>query len=108
MYPGEKKIVSETNFEKVRDQKNFISIEIRIADNGQGISKEGLEKLFINFNKLDEHTNSNSNGTGLGLSICKKIIQQMGGNIQCKSEVGVGTEFTIYLNTRCKCILTKG
>ena len=49
-------------------------MEIRIVDNGQGISKEGLEKLFIDFNKLQEHTDSNSNGTGLGLSICKKII----------------------------------
>ena len=73
--------MSETNFDNPRDRKNFISIEIRIKDNGQGISKEGLEKLFINFNKLDEHTKSNSSGTGLGLSICKKIIQQMGGNI---------------------------
>ena len=50
-------------------------MEIRILDNGYGISKEGIDKLFINFNKLKEHTDSNSNGTGLGLSICKKIIE---------------------------------
>ena len=77
-------------------------MEIRILDNGQGISKEGLEKLFVNFNKLEEHTGSNSNGTGLGLSICKKIIEQMGGNIKCKSQVGKGTEFIVTLNTKCK------
>jgi signal transduction histidine kinase len=77
-------------------------MEIKIKDNGQGISEEGLKNLFVNFSKLDEHTKSNASGTGLGLSICQQIIKQMGGNITCKSELGVGSEFNITLNTQCK------
>ena len=61
-----------------------------------------MKNLFVNFSKLDEHAKSNSNGTGLGLSICLQIIKQMGGNITCKSELGVGSEFIITLNTQCK------
>ena len=47
---------------------------IIIEDNGVGISEENIEKLFKDFNKLDEHKNMNAKGTGLGLSICKKIV----------------------------------
>jgi signal transduction histidine kinase len=39
------------------------------------MSEEGVKKLFIDFNKLDENSQMNKQGTGLGLSICKKIIE---------------------------------
>ena len=44
---------------------------MNIIDNGSGISDEGVHKLFIDFNKLDENKEQNLGGTGLGLSICK-------------------------------------
>jgi len=46
-----------------------------VNDTGVGISEEGLENLFIDFNKLQENQDRNKVGTGLGLSICKKIIE---------------------------------
>ena len=46
-----------------------------MIDTGIGISKKGLENLFIDFGKLDENSKRNTQGTGLGLSICKNIIE---------------------------------
>ena len=66
----------------------FVSIQIRVQDTGVGISKEGLSKLFIDFNKLDENSQRNRQGTGLGLSICKKFIELMGGSVDVQSEPG--------------------
>ena len=51
------------------------NFQIRIIDSGDGITEEGLAKLFLDFGKLDENSNQNRLGTGLGLSICKKISQ---------------------------------
>jgi signal transduction histidine kinase len=55
------------------------------------MTQEGLEKLFIDFNKLDENSQRNKQGTGLGLSISKKIIEQMGGSVRVESKVGIGS-----------------
>ena len=68
-----------------------MQLQIIFEDNGAGISEENQDKLFANFNKLDEHKKMNAKGTGLGLSICKKIVEQMGGNITIKSKVDKGT-----------------
>ena len=46
-----------------------------IEDSGIGIAPENIDKLFVNFGKLDEHEQMNSVGTGLGLSICKMLIE---------------------------------
>jgi len=55
---------------------------VKISDNGEGISDEGLKKLFLNFQALEEHKKNNPTGTGLGLSICKQIIEKLGGKIK--------------------------
>ena len=53
------------------EEEYFVSLRLKIIDNGVGISEEGKSKLFIDFNKLDENCDRNQSGTGLGLSICK-------------------------------------
>ena len=58
-------------FEEKEDQTEFITQLLSIIDNGKGITKEGIQKLFGNFNKLDENKEQNIGGTGLGLAICK-------------------------------------
>ena len=63
-----------------------------------GISKENLNKLFLNFGKLADPSGSNKKGTGLGLSICKNLIEKMGGKVQVESEgIGKGTTFIIKM-----------
>ncbi|OGU34366.1 MAG: hypothetical protein A2068_14215 [Ignavibacteria bacterium GWB2_35_6b] len=84
------------NVEIVAENTNG-DVEIRIKDNGIGIKKEDLDKLF----KLDaHHTTPGTNaekGTGLGLIICKEFVEKNGGTIKIVSSPGNGTEFKIKL-----------
>lgn len=68
-------------------------IQISIQDSGKGISADNLDKIFDPFFT----TKGVGQGTGLGLSITYGIIQKHGGDIQVKSQIGVGTEFIIQL-----------
>ena len=72
-----------------------MQIKIIIEDNGIGVKKENIGKLFMDYNKLDEHKKMNTKGTGLGLSICRNIIHKMGGEVHVESTEGVGTKFII-------------
>ena len=67
--------------------------EIRISDNGPGISEENLKKIFLPFFTTKEV----GRGTGLGLSICYGIIDDHGGKIYAESELGHGATFIIKL-----------
>ena len=63
-------------------------MRLEIVDTGMGIKKESLDKLFMDFSRLDEHQAVNASGTGLGLSICKLIIEKMGGQVFADSTIG--------------------
>jgi two-component system NtrC family sensor kinase len=71
-------------------------VAIEIADNGKGIARENLTRIFDPFYT----TKAPGQGTGLGLSIAYKIVSQHGGQIDVLSEVGVGTTFVVSLPVR--------
>ena len=76
---------------------------MRIKDSGLGISKENINKLFLNFGKLADPSGCNKKGTGLGLSICKHLIEKMGGKVKGESEgEGKGTTFIIQMQAISK------
>ena len=68
-----------------------------MKDNGIGMSKEFAEHIFEPFTREETSTVSRIPGTGLGMAITKNIVDMMGGTIKVKSELGVGSEFTISL-----------
>lgn len=74
-----------------RKMKERDQIEIRISDNGRGIAKENLSKLF------DPFFTTRKDGTGLGLAIVHKIVENHKGEIEVKSEEDKGTTFSIFL-----------
>ncbi len=75
-------------------QSNFKFI---IKDNGVGMSKEYLPKIFEPFSQEDDTNTSRYGGSGLGLAITKNIVEMMNGTISADSEKGVGSKFTVTL-----------
>lgn len=72
-------------------------VEISITDTGVGVSEQDQTKLFGQFVQIENNDVTTQSGTGLGLAICFKFSQLMGGLITLKSELGVGSVFTITL-----------
>jgi len=71
------------------------SVDILIKDNGIGIEKKYLQRIFKPSKRL--HESSRYNGTGMGLALCRKIVERHGGKIAVESNRQTGTTFTITL-----------
>ena len=78
---------------KMSADKKFI--EVSVSDNGMGITKEDLPKLFTKFTQVGSH--SNISGTGLGLALSKELVELHGGKIWVESVIEKGTVFTFSL-----------
>ncbi len=72
-------------------------VTLTISDNGCGISKEDQAHIFERFYRCDKVRGRENGSSGLGLTICKSIVEMMGGRIDVKSELGVGSTFEITL-----------
>ena len=83
-----------------RTVKGSEQYEIRIKDNGIGMSPEFVKKIFSPFERERTSTVSRTQGTGLGMAITKNIVDMMGGTIEVQTEQGKGTEFIVRLPFR--------
>ena len=70
---------------------------IEVTDTGVGIKPESLEAIFDAYDQANKYTHRLYGGTGLGLSVCKSLVDLMGGYIEVDSAVGIGTTFTVLL-----------
>lgn len=80
-----------------KESDGFYYIKISVKDSGIGIPSEKLETIFDPFIQVSNDTARKYGGTGLGLTIIKKIITIMKGDIKVKSKLGVGTKFIVNL-----------
>lgn len=73
---------------------------ISVEDTGRGIKAEDIEKLFDQFQRLEEDRNTTTEGTGLGLAITKQIMELMGGKVIVQSVYGRGSKFSLSLDQK--------
>ncbi|MCL2209286.1 MAG: ATP-binding protein [Treponema sp.] len=70
---------------------------INVADSGQGMTEEQIERLFDEYSRFNEGANRSTEGTGLGMSIARKLINLMNGEIKIESKPGLGSSFKVRL-----------
>ncbi len=90
---GREKGTTEVSIENLIKNK----VIVRVTDNGEGISRENLTRLFERFFRVDKSGSRKEGGSGLGLSIVKHIIEAHDEKIYVESELGVGSEFSFTL-----------
>ena len=90
---GKEKGTTEVSVENLIKNK----VIVRVTDNGEGISKVNLRRLFERFFRVDKSGSRREGGSGLGLSIVKHIIEAHDEKIYVESELGVGSEFSFTL-----------
>ena len=86
--------------EKPSARDDFMTLQIRVSDNGIGISKEYVPYIFDAFTRERSSSESGIIGTGLGLRIVKSFVDLMNGDISVESEPGKGTCFTVEISCR--------
>lgn len=72
-------------------------ITFRVKDSGKGISEENQERIFDAFEQGDHDKLYGNSGSGLGLTICKSMVEMLGGELTVSSQEGIGTEFSFVL-----------
>ena len=91
------KILLSVKQPEIDDEHGIAKTEIRIKDEGCGISKDFIERIFEPFERERVAGKTEISGIGLGLSISRKLIQMMNGKIELTSEEGKGTEVFISI-----------
>lgn len=76
------------------------AVSLRVIDEGMGIAKEHLPKLFERFYRVDNRDNREIGGTGIGLALVEALTKGHGGRVSVESELGKGTTFTVLLPVR--------
>ncbi len=84
--------------EEESEKEGCVKLIYRVSDTGIGMSPEFMEKMYQPFSRQTDSRVNSIQGTGLGLAITKQMVELMEGTIECESEAGKGTTFTITLD----------
>ena len=81
-------------------ENGYATYRCSVKDNGIGMSQEFCRNVFEAFERENSSSTTGIEGSGLGLAITKRLVDEMGGTITCRSEQGKGSEFTFVLTVR--------
>ncbi len=82
------------------EKEGYVKLIYVVSDNGMGMSKEYMERMYQPFSRMTDSRINKIQGTGLGLAITKQMVDLMDGKIYCESEVGKGTTFRIEIDIK--------
>lgn len=88
------------SIKRISSDDENVTVQISIKDTGIGMSKEFIPHLFEAFSQEDNSMTNSRTGTGLGMTISKKLIELMGGELKVESELGRGSCFTVIIPMR--------
>jgi signal transduction histidine kinase/CheY-like chemotaxis protein len=93
-YTDRGKVKLTVAYERQEDNTTLI---LTVADTGQGMKPEDLERLFSEYSRFNAEANRTTEGTGLGMSITRKLLELMNGTIDVKSQYGIGSTFIVKI-----------
>ena len=82
---------------KKETRAQSVILEFSVVDDGIGMTKEELERVFGSYIQAESSTSREFGGTGLGLAISKELVEKMGGRIKVRSQKGVGSTFVFTI-----------
>ncbi|MBP5574482.1 MAG: response regulator [Bacilli bacterium] len=97
-YTPEKGRIDADIFEKPIEKEGHLKFVYRIADTGIGMSEDFMKRMYEAFARETDSRVNAIQGTGLGLAITKRMVEMLGGTIECESALGKGTTFTVSID----------
>ena len=99
-YTEKGSITFHIGYEKIEDEPDSVFLKVAIKDTGIGIKEENMEKLFAEFERIEEMRNRNIEGTGLGMNITQNLLRMMGSSLEVESKYGEGSNFHFALKQK--------
>ena len=99
-YTEKGSVVFGISYEKDEADKDSIYLNVYVKDTGIGIKPDDMEKLFSEFERIEEDRNRHVEGTGLGMNITKSLLEMMGSSLKVESVYGLGSRFYFSLKQR--------
>ena len=88
------------SFDRIEDEPDSIMLNVYVKDTGMGIREEDMDKLFSEFERIDELKNRNIEGTGLGMNITQSLLFMMGSKLKVQSVYELGSRFSFSVKQK--------
>ncbi|MCR4817957.1 MAG: hypothetical protein K5841_03245, partial [Fretibacterium sp.] len=99
-YTEKGSVTLHIGYERIPDDPKGVLLDFSVSDTGIGIKPEDIEKLFSQFERIEEKRNRNIEGTGLGMNITKSLLEMMGTSLKVDSVYGKGSTFSFRLRQK--------